>query len=64
VPETRQRQLLGDGVATDPRLLLEHDDVEARSGQVCGADEAVVAGTDDHDIGAVVAHARPLSRVR
>ena len=56
VPEARQRELLGHGVAADVRLLLEDDDLEPGRGEVGRPDQAVVAGADDDDVRAVCAH--------
>ena len=44
------RQLLGDRGAADAVARLEHEDAEARPGQVRGGDEAVVARTDDDGV--------------
>ena len=65
VPEARQGQLLGDGVAADDRLLLEDDDLEPGGGEVGRADQAVVPGADDDDVGAAAhaARTRPLGKV-
>ena len=49
--EARQGQLLGDRVAADDRLRLQHQHLEAGRGQVGGADQPVVAGADHDDVG-------------
>ncbi len=42
-------------------VLLDHDDVEAGPRQVGGADQAVVAAADDHDIDALTGHVTPFA---
>jgi hypothetical protein len=50
VRESRQRELLGHGVATGQWTCLQDDDAQPRLGEVAGADEAVVPGADDDDV--------------
>ena len=63
VPEARQRQLLGDGVAAEQLARLEHDHAEPRPGEICRRDQAVVPGPRDHDVGLIphAAHAAHAS---
>ena len=41
---------LGDGGAADDGPPLENPDAVAPAGQACGADQAIVACTDDDDL--------------
>ncbi len=43
-------ELLGHRRAADDCILLEHDDAQARAGQIGGAGEPVVAAADDGDV--------------
>ena len=55
VAEARMK-LLGHGRAADHCILFEHDDAQARAGQVGGAGEPVVPGADDGDVVGIVGH--------
>ena len=66
VQEPRQGQLLGDRVAADDVLRLEHADLEAGLGEVGRADQPVVAGADDDDVDLLrwLGRQRRVERVR
>ena len=51
-PGHLRERVLGAGGAADHVGGLQHDDVQAGAGQQDRGDQAVVAGADDHDVGA------------
>jgi hypothetical protein len=48
-----QRELLGDRVAADDGLLLDHEHLKSGARQVRGGDQGVVSGSDHHHIGGI-----------
>jgi hypothetical protein len=50
VLKPRQRQLLGDAIATDHRPTFQHQATIAGFGEISGRDQGVVPGTRNDDI--------------
>jgi hypothetical protein len=48
--ESRQGRLLGQETAANPAISFDHKNLNARSGQITPANEAVVTAADDDRI--------------
>nr|WP_316227576.1 hypothetical protein [Bradyrhizobium sp. SZCCHNR3015] len=48
--EAGRQDLLGDDAAAEPIILFQHEYAQARLGQIGCGRQAVVAGSDYHDV--------------